>query len=267
MLVFKQFKFLLFLSFVIIIKGVPITIDIPEKIDPKGEHWFGPVRRCPPGDDDKIDKCLGLIVKDLTPLVGHGIRELDLEPLDPIQIDQFVYDNKNGPLKINILAKDLSVYDLPRYKNLTFHFDHVKSLMHFVYDNPKIRIDTNYRLTGKALFIPLPPFTGPIHLDLYGLRAEGNMHLYKTLNDNDEVILQLKDAMIDTLTIDEFKLCRLFENNPLLNAFAQSSVHRFGPLVFNAIEPEIAKFTGDVIAHRLLNPILRRLPHLSSYLK
>jgi len=246
------------------VESVPV-VDVPETVDGTGEHWFGPIRKCPPGDDASIDRCLEKIVRDLTPLVGHGIKEIGLEPLDPILIDTFDYDNQQGPIKFKLLAKDLEVYNLPRYKNLSFHFDNRHSIMHFMYDAPKIRVDTNYKFNGRAFIIPIN-LSGPIHLDLYGVKAIGTMHLYKTFNDNNETVVQLKDANVDKMTIEEFKVCRLFENNPFLNAFAQSYVHRFGPIAFKALEPRVAKFTGDVIADRLLNPILLKLPYLANYL-
>jgi len=240
--------------------------EVRERIDDFGIHWVGPIRKCPYEDDLVLDKCTAKIVKDLTPLVGDGIQELGLEPLDPLVFEELPYEKDFGPIKIIIGSNNVRLHNLPKYKNLKFHVDTNKRIMRFVYENPKISLDANYKLGGNAFFFPLTG-TGPVNLDIFGMKVQGHMNFYKTENEDGEKVIQLKDTVIDTMTIKGMRLQirGLLDGNPLFSAVAHFFANRYGPQIFEIARPDLSIITGDIITNRLLNPVLNKLPYIAGY--
>jgi len=239
---------------------------IQERTDKTGLKWIGPIRKCSAGGDDVLDKCLTKIVQDLTPLVGKGIPELSLQPLDPLFVDEFLYAQNWGPIVFNVSTKSANIYNLPKYKNLKFQVDTKQRVLRFLYENPNVVLDANYLLSGKAFFFPLKG-DGPVHIEVFGMKAQGHMNFYKTENENGEKIIQLKDTKIDTMTIKNLRvrIRGLFDGNPMFTAVAHYFGNNFGPQIFEIARPEISEHTGNVLTHRILNPILSKLPFVAEY--
>lgn len=241
---------------------------IQARTDAAGVEWIGPIRKCTQWESDRgLDLCLTKIVSDLTPLVGAGIEELGLEKLDPIFIEKFGYEQKLGPINFNILAKNINIEKLTSYKTLKFHVDTNQRILRFVYEVPILKVDAEYNLGGNVFFFPLKG-TGPAHIELTGMKVQGHMSFYKTTNENNEEVVQLKETVIDTMKIKDMhvQIRGLFDDNPLISAVTHHVANRYGPQVFEIIRPEVAKFTGEIITNRLLNPILNMLPYVAEYI-
>jgi len=243
--------------------SVPI---LEARTDAAGVEWIGPIRKCPIGSDRELDLCLTKIVQDLTPLVGAGIEELGLEPLNPIFIEKFLYEQKLGPINFSVGAKNIHIYNLPKYKTLKFHIDTTKSIVRFIYEVPNLKVDADYNLGGNVFFFPLKG-RGPAHIELHGMKVQGHMDFFKTQNENGESVIQLKDTIIDSMTIKDMgvRIQGLFDGNPLFGAVSNYIGNHYGPQIFEVIRPEVAKLTGEIITTRLLNPIFNMLPYVAEY--
>jgi len=207
------------------------------------------------------------ITKDLTPLVPSGIPQLGLRPLDPIEIKKFSYERSLGPINITVLAKNTIISQLTNYKILKFRTDSKNTRMRFIYEVPYLKIESNYKLGGNVFFFPLTG-TGPAQIEVFNLKAEGEFIGKVVRNENGEEVIQLEKTDIQKMTIGDMnmRIRGLFEGNALLSSVVHYIGKRYAPQVFEVIRPEIAAYAGDVITHDLLNPILKRLPHIVQYL-
>lgn len=120
----------------------------------KGQTWIGPLRKCELGTDEELDACLKAIVLDIAASTADGISEFDLEPLDPFKLGKFDYDEKVGPIKVQLRAKNVILHGMTKFKSIEFHVDTKNRLMNFEYDLPTVKIAAEYKLAGNAI-IPL----------------------------------------------------------------------------------------------------------------
>jgi len=97
-------------------------------------------------------------------MVANGIEELNLQPLDPIRLD-YSHKQNLGPVNFRVEAKNMSIHHLTTFTKLEFHSNTKKRTLRFEYAVPKISVDANYVLSGRAFFFPLIG-SGPAHIDI-----------------------------------------------------------------------------------------------------
>ena len=91
------------------------TVKGDEENEDKWE-FDGPIRRCNHADNNSLNKCLRLILKDLKPRLADGVPEINLPPMDPLHLKNIAFRHGSGPIKViasfsNVVATGLSLYN------------------------------------------------------------------------------------------------------------------------------------------------------------
>jgi hypothetical protein len=239
--------------------------SIPETVDENGQAWYGPVRKCAPGSDAELEKCLNQVVTDLTPLVADGIPEFGLQPLDPFKLSTWTYDEKFGPITVNIKAKQIKISGTTNYDVMKFTVDTKNRVIGFEYKVPKLLVEANYKLGGNVAFVR---GQGPVSMENSDIVVKGTMPFHRIERPDGVKVIQLKNTKVDDMSISKlvFRAQGLFNGNPVLSGPVHYIANQYGPEVFQLFaKGPITNTVDEIITKALLNPILLRLPYLTDY--
>lgn len=105
--------------------------------------------------DPDIENCIKNTIEDLRPRLIKGIPELDIVPLDPLQIPRIEFSDGSGSFKLRHVLTNLTIYGLRHFNlrrvmanmdNLTFDIDMQTQIMSYTSD---------YELDGRVLLLPI----------------------------------------------------------------------------------------------------------------
>jgi len=115
-----------------------------------------------------LDKCSEKILGNLKSVMGVGIPEAGLPPMDPLYIDQIEF--KFGTVAVSFL--DLDVRGIKEFALKKSHLDKAKKTWEVSLSVPELRVVGHYRLTGQ-LFIDLGLSEGPETFNATGVDIQG----------------------------------------------------------------------------------------------
>jgi hypothetical protein len=239
---------------------------IKETIDENGQAWYGPIRKCPTGADFDLDSCIDQIVTDLTPRIAKGIPELGLKPLDPFNLDHWSYDEKFGPITVNIKAKGIKLEGITQFSAMNLKVDKKNGQINFEFKVPRVAMEGTYKLGGS---LPFVRGYGPSNIETFNIAVKGHMPLTTTTRPDGTKVIQIKKTQIDDMTIGKmnFRVGGLFNGNPILSAPIHFIANQYGAEVFELFaKGPITKTIDEIITNDIVNPILTRLPYLTQYL-
>jgi len=92
-----------------------------DKVVATTEYEFvGPIRKCPNGSDEELNKCFALILEDLKPKLANGIPEIELPPLDPLLLEKLDFKSGRGAVVIKAEFMDVKIKGLSNFTKAAF---------------------------------------------------------------------------------------------------------------------------------------------------
>ncbi|CAG9578953.1 unnamed protein product [Danaus chrysippus] len=112
------------------------------------------INTCMKSDPD-FDDCSRDAVQQLFNALGPGLPEIDLPPIDPLNIPKLRILQGEGPVNINAALDNVVVTGFGKTEVLHSQVDGKSYDFYTKVRVPKIRIEGTYDLKGKILLIPL----------------------------------------------------------------------------------------------------------------
>ncbi|XP_047530287.1 uncharacterized protein LOC125066298 [Vanessa atalanta] len=112
------------------------------------------VQTCLKSDPD-FEDCSKDAVQQLFNALGPGLPEIDLPPIDPLNIPKIRILQGDGPVNVNAALDNVVVTGFGRTEVLLSQVDGETYNFYTRVRVPKIRIEGTYDLKGKILLIPL----------------------------------------------------------------------------------------------------------------
>ncbi|XP_034234948.1 protein takeout-like [Thrips palmi] len=115
--------------------------------------------------DPNFNKCLSSSIEKVVYLLKDGDKQLGLNPIGPLKVDEMTLDLGSGPFSLLLNAKDISFQGLEKttFKEASVDMDkHEIKLKAFT---PNMRLDFMYQASGKILVIAVKG-DGPANIEL-----------------------------------------------------------------------------------------------------
>ncbi|PNF31908.1 hypothetical protein B7P43_G07903 [Cryptotermes secundus] len=105
--------------------------------------------------DPNISGCIKNTIEDLRPTLIKGTPELDLIPLDPLNIPRLELREGGGNFRFEQVLTNVTIHGLGAFKllNVKADTDNLTLDMHML--TPFMRFDAYYEMEGKVLVVPL----------------------------------------------------------------------------------------------------------------
>ncbi|XP_026732537.1 circadian clock-controlled protein-like isoform X1 [Trichoplusia ni] len=105
--------------------------------------------------DPEFEDCSREAVQQLFNALGPGLRDIGMQPLDPLKIPKIRILQGEGPVNVNAALDDVTVTGFGKTEVLSSQVDSKTYDFRTKVRVPKIRIEGTYDLKGKILLIPL----------------------------------------------------------------------------------------------------------------
>jgi len=187
-------KILLFFGVLLVLQCSDSVID--------GAKLSQKFHRCKvsPSTDYKTNHCMEEAVQHaISYLSESGDSDLDLPDLDPLEVKEIAIrqGNKNAPVSIELLFRNLDVTGLSQYKLKSFK-GKVSSPKDFKFtingNIDSLMLVGNYKMAGNILILPVTG-NGPCNISLEGLRT-GATFIGEPMSRNGKEYLKIKNFKI-----------------------------------------------------------------------
>jgi len=239
--------------------------------DPSTWGFVGPIRKCPNGTDEDLNRCFKVILSDLRPQLAAGIPAIQLPALDPLILPKldFKQGNSRGAVVIKAEFMDVKIKGLSNFTKAEFKINRLKRILTFEMLIPRVRIDGIYNLGGNILVFPIGG-TGPYWFDVGDVQVHGHLKLKlnNTLADGNK---QKKIVAVDDihLTLDiktiKIQLLNLFNGNQVLGPVINNVLNENGQELFQEVRPGIIDQISNIVKS-IANAVVVNLPFLAEYL-
>ncbi|XP_049802369.1 protein takeout-like [Schistocerca nitens] len=120
----------------------------------RAAHLPADWKRCSQ-NDPKFDECLVEAIQDTLPKLKNGVRELDMLPLDPLEITALEIDKGDGPVGIGLKFKNMKIYGISDSIITKHNSDPSRYNLEGDTITPKLTIEADYEADGKVLLLPV----------------------------------------------------------------------------------------------------------------
>ncbi|XP_063224513.1 protein takeout-like [Bacillus rossius redtenbacheri] len=105
--------------------------------------------------DPKLNECIKNTVQALRPKLQEGIKDLGLPSLEPLFIEQLVFEEGSGNYKFRQVMSNVSVFGLSQFSVQEVKTDLSKYYLEMDMRTPYMRFEGHYEMEGKILQLPI----------------------------------------------------------------------------------------------------------------
>ncbi|KZC13441.1 PREDICTED: protein takeout-like [Dufourea novaeangliae] len=118
--------------------------------------WFpAPYLKVCHRNDPDLNDCIKESINLLTPHLKDGIESLRLPAFEPLCLPEVEINQASGPIYIHSKYTNISIFGGTDAVPKTVKVDLDKNLMRLKFYIPRLRMITNYDLTGRIMMLPI----------------------------------------------------------------------------------------------------------------
>ncbi|XP_046743266.1 putative beta-carotene-binding protein [Diprion similis] len=119
----------------------------------------------------KMDECVVNSAESLKEMLGKGIKELDVPPLEPLLLAIIKLADDNS---LRAIATNVKLYNLSNFKCNFLHVDLEKHTIDMQLTFPQIKLEAEYNVTTRIVNVPINGI-GPMKIITDAVGAKVNM--------------------------------------------------------------------------------------------
>ncbi|XP_059486361.1 uncharacterized protein LOC132202984 [Neocloeon triangulifer] len=105
--------------------------------------------------DPEVNNCIKNTFNHLRKYLQRGIPELNMDPLDPLRLDQLLMENGVGNVRVRALFNNMTVLGAGNYTVITVKSDLSKLRIDLGMRLPRLSAMGHYEVTGQVLLFPV----------------------------------------------------------------------------------------------------------------
>jgi len=221
--------------------------------------------------NEAVNECLKQSLEELRPYMKTGIDSLDLEPTDPLMIDNFEVYREISAVTIQTKLKNVAVRGLSTFVTRKIAVDLKEKTLRMVITVPNLFIKGDYATDSNFVAIRVKG-NGPFTANLTKVTGDGRAKIKvacKTINGNPgQQTLMVEDASFDfNIAKSTMKLENLFPEAKTLAKVADDFLNseQFVEMVEREVKPELLKEVNQLF-EEVMNSALGQFP-VNDYLK
>jgi len=221
--------------------------------------------------NEAVNECLKQSLEELRPYMKAGIDSLDLEPTDPLMIDNFEVYREISAVTIQTKLKNVAVRGLSTFVTRKIAVDLKEKTLRMVITVPNLFIKGDYATDSNFVAIRVKG-NGPFTANLTKVTGDGRAKIKvacKTINENPgQQTLMVEDASFDfNIAKSTMKLENLFPEAKTLAKVADDFLNseQFVEMVEREVKPELLKEVNQLF-EEVMNSALGQFP-VNDYLK
>ncbi|XP_065337820.1 uncharacterized protein LOC135938172 [Cloeon dipterum] len=106
-------------------------------------------------DDPDVNNCIKNTFNHLRKYLQRGIPELNMDPLDPLRMDQLLMENGVGNVRVRALFNNMTVLGAGNYSVITVKSDLSRLRIDLGMRLPRISAMGHYEVSGQVLLFPV----------------------------------------------------------------------------------------------------------------
>ncbi|XP_068214566.1 protein takeout-like [Palaemon carinicauda] len=217
------------------------------------------LRKCRVGKKVALNDCLKQTLEDLRPSLRTGIPELNLPRLEPMQVPNLVFQQRDGGVTIESTFTDLTVTGLSQFTTTLIDADPVTNTFRVGLNIPQLKIVGTYNLNGRVFILPIIG-DGPFNALLNDVivSGQGNVRVHRSASGTEH--LRISGTAIDfTIHRLNIKLDNLFNGDPILGQTVNLFVNQNSQEILRDVKPEVTRQLGELV-EKVMNDALSQLP-------
>jgi len=221
--------------------------------------------------NEAVNECLKQSLEELRPYMKTGIDSLDLEPTDPLMIDNFEVYREISAVTIQTKLKNVAVRGLSTFVTRKVAVDLKEKTLRMVITVPNLFIKGDYATDSNFVAIRVKG-NGPFTANLTKVTGDGRAKIKvacTTINGKPgQQTLMVEDASFDfNIAKSTMKLENLFPEAKTLAKVADDFLNseQFVEMVEREVKPELLKEVNQLF-EEVMNSALGQFP-VNDYLK
>ncbi|XP_055696465.1 protein takeout-like isoform X1 [Lutzomyia longipalpis] len=208
--------------------------------------------------DPELNSCIRNSFNHLRTYVVNGLKDLDVPPLDPLNIKEMAMENNAGAVQVKALFTDILVKGGSNYTIKDVRADINKYRIDVSVTIPRVETRGKYEIIGRVLLLPVQS-SGEFWTEFLNISAIGKLYGREVERDGEKYMNIDKIFLDFNMKNARFKVKDNINNGNVLgeaiNQFLNSNAHELVQEMRPAASQSIAK-----LAKQLINSAFNRIP-------
>ncbi|XP_042883934.1 protein takeout-like [Penaeus japonicus] len=229
-----------------------------------GTEFASQLRKCSVDNQNALNTCLKQIMEDLRPRTKTGIPELGLPVLEPMHINNIVFQQGDAAVNVQAQFMQVKVQGLSNYTTSFVNADPRALTLSVGLKVPELRVTGHYELKGQVIIFPVTG-SGTFWTNLNNIDASGVGKLSVQQGPDGQDRLRVSDTKINfDIRSISLHLSNLFNGDRVLGDTVNHFLNQNSQEVLRDVKPEVSRQL-NVLIQRVMNDALSQLP-VSSFL-
>ncbi|GAB0098499.1 protein takeout [Sergentomyia squamirostris] len=208
--------------------------------------------------DPELNNCIKNSFNHLRTYIVHGLKDLDVPPLDPLHIKEMAMENNAGAVQVKALFTDIIVKGVSNYTIKDVRADINKYRIDVSLTVPRVETRGKYEVIGRVLLLPVQS-SGEFWTEFLNISAIGKLY-GREIERNGEKYMQIDKVFLDfNMKNARFKVKDNINNGNVLGEAINQFLNTNAQELVQEMRPAASQSIGK-LAKQLLNAGFNHIP-------